>query len=130
MTKVSLRHTMNHRDFLVCSEAATRGVLWKTLFLKILQISQESTIVGVSFYNVASLQACNFIKKSLQHWCFPVKYANICRTIILKNICERLFLFALVTLEEVKPRQSANRSIFLNVTILFNQMQPYHFYIS
>ena len=102
----------------------------KNVVLKILQISQESTIVGVSFYNVASLQACNFIKKSLQHWCFPVKYANICRTIILKNICERLFLFALVSLEEVKPRQSANRSIFLNVTILFNQMQPYHFYIS
>ena len=29
----------------------------------------------------------------LQHWCFPVKFAKILRTLILKNICERM-LFA------------------------------------
>ena len=39
------------------------------------------------------LQARNFIKKKLQHWCFPVKFAKILRTSILKNICERLILF-------------------------------------
>ena len=130
MIKVSLRHTMNHKDFRVCSKAAIGGVLWKKLFLKILQIPQESTCVGVSFYNVASLQACNFIKKSLQHWSFPVKCPIFFRTIILKNICERLLLFVLASLDEMRPRQSANRSIFLNITILFNQMQPYHFYTS
>ena len=32
------------------SEAAIRGVLLKKLFLEILQYSQESTRVGVSFY--------------------------------------------------------------------------------
>ena len=26
------------------------------------------------------LQACNFIKKRLQHWCFPVKFAKFLRT--------------------------------------------------
>ena len=36
------------------------------------------------------LQACNFIKKRLQHRCFLVKYAIFLRTTILKNICERL----------------------------------------
>ena len=39
------------------------------------------------------LQACNFIKNKLQHWCFPVKFAKFLRTSILKNICKRLILF-------------------------------------
>ena len=34
----------------------------------------------------------NFIKKRLQHWCFPVKFAKSLRTPILKNICQRLIL--------------------------------------
>ena len=41
---------------------------------------------------VAGLQACNFIKKRLQHWYFPVKFAKFSRTLILKNLCERLLL--------------------------------------
>ena len=45
------------------------------------------------FNNVAGLQACNFIKKILQHWCFPIKFAKFLRTPILKNISERLLLF-------------------------------------
>ena len=32
------------------------------------------------FNNVASLQASNFIKKGLQHCCFPVKFAKFFRT--------------------------------------------------
>ena len=31
------------------TEAATGGALWKKVFWKILQISQENTCVGVSF---------------------------------------------------------------------------------
>ena len=38
------------------------------------------------------LTACNFIKKRLQHRCFPVNVAKFLRTSILKNICERLLL--------------------------------------
>ena len=34
------------------SEAAAGGDLWKKMFLKILQISQENTCVGVSFNKV------------------------------------------------------------------------------
>ena len=37
-------------------------------------------------------QACNFIKKRLQHRCFPAKFAKFLRTPILENICERLLL--------------------------------------
>ena len=42
------------------------------------------------FNKVAELQACNCIKKRLQHMYFPVKFAKCLRTPILKNICERL----------------------------------------
>ena len=38
-------------------------------------------------------QVCNFIKKRLQHRCFPVIIAKFLRIPILKNICERLLLF-------------------------------------
>ena len=34
-----------------------------------------------------------FIKKKLQHWCFPVKFVKFLRTPILKNVCERLFQY-------------------------------------
>ena len=33
------------------------------------------------------------LQASLQHKCSPVKFAKFLRTPILKNICERLFLF-------------------------------------
>ena len=32
------------------------------------------------FSNAAGLKACNFVKKRLQHRCFPVKFAKILRT--------------------------------------------------
>ena len=32
------------------------------------------------FNKVAGLQACNFIKKRLQHGCFPVKFVKFLRT--------------------------------------------------
>ena len=48
------------------SEAATGGVLWKKVFLKISQISQESK--G---------------KNRLQHRCFPAKFAKLLRIPIL-----------------------------------------------
>ena len=51
------------------SEAATRGVL----FLKILQYSLENTYFGVSF-SINLLKTCNFIKKSLQNYCFLWKF--------------------------------------------------------
>ena len=60
-----------------------RPAIYKNLFLKISQYSQENSCVRV----------CNFIKKRLQHRCFSANIAEIFRTPILKNICERLLLF-------------------------------------
>ena len=42
-----------------------------------------------------NLQACNFIKKRLQHRCFPLHVRKFLRTPILKNISERLLLIIL-----------------------------------
>ena len=57
------------------------------VFLKILQIWQESTCVGVFFfYKVASLQTCNVIKKRLLHRCFPAEFEKFWRRPISKNI--------------------------------------------
>ena len=41
---------------------------------------------------VADPQACSFIKKRLQHRCFPMKFTKFLRTPFLKKICERLLL--------------------------------------
>ena len=38
------------------------------------------------------LEDCNFIKKRLQQMWFLVKFSKFFRTLILKNICERLLL--------------------------------------
>ena len=50
------------------------------VFLKFSQISQEKSSVGVSFQeNYLSEKVCNFIKKRLQHRCFPVKFSKFLR---------------------------------------------------
>ena len=68
-------------------EAAIGGVLKKKLFLKLSQYSQENSCVGIFFNKVSGLQAFNFIKKRLQHWCISVNIAKFLRKPILKNIC-------------------------------------------
>ena len=77
------------RSFL---EVATRGVLLKNLFLKILQYSQEKNCVGATFNKVTGLQAYEFIRKILLDRCFLMKIGKFLRTPILKNICEELLL--------------------------------------
>ena len=45
---------------------------------------------GLFFNKVASHQACNLIKKRLQHRYFPVNIGKCIRIPILKHICKRL----------------------------------------
>ena len=56
------------------------------------RFSQKTPALESHFYKVASLQACNVIKKDLLHRCFPVKFEKFLKTHILKNICERPLL--------------------------------------
>ena len=45
------------------------------------------------FNKTVGLQACNLIRKRLQHRCFPVNTVKFQKTPILKNIWERLLLY-------------------------------------
>ena len=91
---------------------------------------RKKTSVSESiFRKVAGLQPCSYIKKRLQHWCFPVKFAKFLRTSTVKNIFERLLLF--VSPQNTIAKSSGKfelyktlsiQSIFLNITILFDQM--------
>ena len=59
---------------------------------KLRNIHRKIPVLESLFNNVASLKACNFIKKRLQHRCCPVNIAKFLRTPTLRNICERLLL--------------------------------------
>ena len=64
-------------------EAATRGVLWKKVFLEISQNSQENTCARVS---------CLTKLQRLWHRCFPVNFAKFLRTRLLQKTSGRLLL--------------------------------------
>ena len=62
---------------------------------------------------VSESQLCNFIKKKLQHRCFPVKFEKFLKTPILKNICERLLLiFMSRSLVIIRLKFISNKSEF------------------
>ena len=58
-------------------------MFYKIGFLEIQQISEER--LESLFDNTPDLQDCNFIKKRLQHKCFPMKFAKFLRTPFLQN---------------------------------------------
>ena len=45
------------------------------------------------FNKVVGLKACNFIKRRLQHKCFPVKFAKCLRVPFLQNLFSRVPFF-------------------------------------
>ena len=51
-----------------------------------------------------NLDFCYFIKKKLQHRCFPLNIVQFLKTYVLKNICERLLLQ--YTVESPKEKQT------------------------
>ena len=69
---------------------------------------------GSLLNKVAGLQGCNFIKKRLQHRCFPVNIVKFLRTAILKNACERLLLISIIALRFVMRIYSMLLSIRSN----------------
>ena len=62
------------------TDAATRGVLYKKVFLKILQNSQENTCTSLFFHKVAGLRPTTLSKKRLWHGCFTVNFVKFLRT--------------------------------------------------
>ena len=65
------------------------GVFSLWVSLKIFESSQESTCAICFFIKV---KACKFIKKRLQHKCFPVNFVRFLRTPFLQNTSGRLLL--------------------------------------
>ena len=59
------------------SEAATRGVLRKKVFLKISQNSQENTCARISFLVKLQAEPCNFIKKETLAKVFSCEFREI-----------------------------------------------------
>ena len=70
------------------SEAATRGVPCKKMFLEISQSSQENTCARVSF--LIKLQACNFIKKETLAQVFSCEFCEVSKKPFLQNCFYRL----------------------------------------
>ena len=60
--------------------------------LKNFAIFMETSMWKSLFNKLVALQANNFMKKRLQHRCFPVSIARSLRIPILKNICKWLLL--------------------------------------
>ena len=69
----------------------------KKPFLKYSQ--EKESVLECPFNKVARLLACNFVKKRLQHWCFPVNTAKeqlrMVASVFYKNFLEPRDLLAL-----------------------------------
>ena len=90
-TKDSITLTKEHPEFcvnpsLTILEAAAGGVL----LLKFCKFHRKTPVLESLFNKVSGRQACIFIKKRLQHRYFPVKFAKVLTTPLLKNISKRL----------------------------------------
>ena len=62
------------------------------VILNISQCSLENAGVAVSFNKYTGLKDCKFIKKRLQHRCFPVKFAKFLRSLSFKEHIRWLLL--------------------------------------
>ena len=69
--------TENNERNLLSTEAAARGVLSEKLFLNILQYSQESTVVGVSFSESCRPEALQLYQKETPTQVFFCEYCRI-----------------------------------------------------
>ena len=85
----------------------------KKLFPKILQYSPKKHLYWSLFLNKNSgLQSWNFIKKRLQHRCFPVNIVKFSRTRVLKNIWKLLFELFPTWANNITSNIGSEESIF------------------
>ena len=96
---LSLRHWCfpgKFRNFLE-EQKQLPEVFCKRDVLKNFAIFTEKRLCWKLFFNKVAasscvIQHCSFIKMIIQHMCFSVNIAKFLKTLILKNICEELFL--------------------------------------
>ena len=99
---------LNSLKFLLWwTEAATRGVLWKKVFLEISHNLKENTCSLVSF--LIKLQA--LLKKRLWHMRFPMNFAKLLKISLLQNSSGRLLLHEALQ-ENVQEEVTFKKSSF------------------
>ena len=67
-------------------------VLRKVQHFQFRKFYRNTSVLESLFNNVAGFQACNVIKKGLEHRYFLVNFVKSLKAPILKNICEQLLL--------------------------------------
>ena len=72
---VGLRNVKSSK--ILTTEATTRGLLWKKVFFKISQNSQENTYARVYFLVKLQVDACNLIKKETLAQVFSCEFCEI-----------------------------------------------------
>ena len=72
------------KNFIITEISEKYNEQWGLLQKKV--VLKNFAIFTAIFRNIYGLQACNFIKKRLQHRCLLDKLAKFLRTVILKNI--------------------------------------------
>ena len=77
-------------------------------------IHRKTPVLDSLFNKVAGLQISNFIKKWLQHRCFPVNVANFLRTVFCIEHPRCLLLYLLEREEEESVEQRRARKNFSN----------------
>ena len=61
-------------------------VLQNSCSLKFCEFHRKTRVLESPLNKFRDRQACNFIQKRLQHWCFPLKLANFLRkTFLMKH---------------------------------------------
>ena len=77
------------------SGAAVRRCSSKKVFLNISEYLQEALMLEPLFNEVLDLKDCNFIKKRLQHRCFPVNIEKFTKTVFSMKHFRQLLLLRL-----------------------------------
>ena len=60
-------------------------VLQNKCSLTFYKFYRKTSVLESRFNKATALKACIFIKKRLQHMCFPVNFAKVLRTLIFKE---------------------------------------------
>ena len=89
-TKMKQKSSMNDGIHI---ETASRGVLWKKVFLDILKNSRENTCARVSFFIKLQALAFNFIKKETLAQVFSCEFCEISKSTFLQSNSGRLLLY-------------------------------------
>ena len=71
---------------------------------KFLNIHRKTPVQGSAFNRVIAFKTCNFIKKRLQHRCFPANIAKNFRNTYFEEICEQLLLTVLLLTDNILLR--------------------------